>query len=936
MVRACRVFLMSALAVLCGSLRSWAGPEEDPYVLTRSGWPYPNYARERYELYPAFGGRRAVYDRLGNFVSYGTFGLRWDEVRDRHIQEKLDAGYQINETSSMSRTIEEAFLYGGLSVAHRTYGGQAISFAVGRNMITSFTPLVLYQLGYGGLRIDYSAPQSDLTFLLSRGGLRGAGLFSDLYGSKQGWMEMSPVIVGGAHWAGHFGALDLGMTFFRQAQSNVKGNRESLFRGDVPYPELRSPKLIKVRVTDDSPRDLPGAALYAASIRVTGTDANGERVAYTSSSSQASAHITYDPGLRPQITGRRVGERWEAQGATEGIDVVFTMPPDLTGTSAEITMTISGDYRIGTRQVHDFQIPNSTNIEERSWPSPAPTALHGLYFKDTPLETEPFYTVLRAEGNPDVDGGPKVVRFHHAIPTAQSFYGVNLHVGTKALDLSGEMVYNPQDGMFPTKNGHRRHAAAYAGYLTLLGKWGAMGNLGGEVFQIDPTYGGGYDSRRGGIVLFTDVAGDVRSGDQLGTNALTQEFPVYDDNDDHDVWPDNHVSGVDWMYVPSGPYDEPARPGGRPEGGVYPGLDRDGDLVLDYDKNRNAIEDWREPFLAFDADPPEFVYGMDFNNNLVPDYRENDNEPDYPYRRGEQGIHFFYDLGWHPSWMTRARLGWYRTKAIAGGGQNRAAYARIGASMASRELSIQFRDDLKFVRDDIPDDVYRMVLTTDLQTSSRWNTANNLPPPDILPMRNSFVNTGFLETRWTPYPGLRIENSFKQVLNRRKELEDRSGGRIQDKRTLHHFSMINKWSYTTSPTRRLKVVARMKHLLARWDEGSYTPIDSVAVGNRASWSFTTPSLLLTYTLTSKTRIEFGQFGFFPRIVRAHYHDRVDPMNNFTENMSLLQLTMMGAHEGYNVVANIGVRWRRRDYRASSLYEDVKFSAFFADLMFGPE
>ena len=599
-------------------------------------------------------------------------------------------------------------------------------------------------------------------------------------------------------------------------------------------------------------------------------------------------------------------------------------------------MTVSGDYRIGTRQLHDFQIPNSADIEERSWPSPAPTALHGLYFKDTPLETEPFYTVLRAEGNPNVDGEPNVVRFHHSIPTAQSFYGANLHWRTKALDLSGEIVYNPQDFVFPTKIGHRRRVASYAGYLTLLGKLGAVGDLGGEVFQIDPTYGGWYDSQRGGIVLFTDVGGDVRSGDNLGTDALTQEYPAYDDNDDHDVWPDNHFSGVEWMYVPAGAYHEPGRPGGRPEGGVYPGLDMDGDFVLDHDKNRNAVEDWQEPFLAFDADPPEFVYGIDFNNNAVPDHRENDNEPDYPYTRGQRGVHFFYDAGPRPSWMTRARLGWYRAEAIAGGGRSRAVYARIGASKVSRELSVRLRDDLKFVRDDIPDDVYRMLLTTDLNASLRWNSTNRLPPPDLLPMRDSFVNTGFLETQWTPRPGLRIENTFKHVLNARNELEDRNGDRIQGQESLHNFSMVNRLSYTASPIRPLKVVARIKHLLARWDEGSYTPIDSVAVGKAASWSFTTPSLLVTYTLTPRTRIEFGQFGFFPWRFRAHYSDRLDSGNNFTETMSLLQLTMMGAHEGYNVVGNIGVRWRRRDYRKSSPYEDEKFSAFFADLVFGPE
>ena len=930
-----RYAVCGIISVFCVA-RVWAGPPEDPYFMMRSGLSYRGYAEERYELYPAFGGTRAVYDRLGNFVSYGQFGLRWDEVRDRHIQEKLDVGYQMNDVPSMSRTIEEAFLYGGLTVAHRTYGRQAISFAVGRNMSTSFTPLVLYQLGYGGLRIDYGSPQSEFTFLLSRGGLRGVSLFSDLYGSQQGWLEMSPVIVGGANWVGHFGALDLGASFFRQVQSNTKGDRESLFRGDVPYPELQSPKLIKVRVTDDSPRDLPGTALYEANIRVTGRDADGESVAFTSISAEAGSDVLYSAGLRPQITGRRAGERWEAQGADEVIDIEFSMPPDFTGASAEIALTVSGDYRIGIRQVHDFQVPGSTNIEERSWPSPAPAALHWVYFKDTPMETEPFYTVVRAEGNPDLNGRPRVVRVHHAIPTAQSFYGANLHLSTETLDLSGEIAYNPQDFMFPTKDGSRRREAAYAGYLTVLGKLGDIGNFGGEVYQLDPIYGGWYDSRRGGVILFTDVGGDVRGGDHLGTDALTQEFPVYDDNDDHDVWPDNHSSGVDWMYVPSGPYDEPARPGGRPEGGAYPGLDMDGDFVLDYDKNRNAVEDWREPFLAFDADPPEFVYGIDFNNNLVPDYRENDIEPDYPYQRGQRGLHFFYDVGPRPSWMTRARVGWYRSKAISGGGESRALYARAGSSTASRELRMRFRDDLKFVRDDIPDDVYRMVLTTDLDTSLRWNTTNYLPPPDVLPMRDSFVNTGFLEVEWNPRQGLRIGNSLKHVLNVRKELEDRNGDRIQGNEILRSLSMVNKLSYTVSPLRRLKVVARFKHLLARWDEGSYAPIDSLALGRAASWSYTAPSLLAVYSLTSKTRIEFGQFGLFPWRLRTHYYDRLDTRNNFTENMTLLQLTMMGAHEGYNVVANVGVRWRRREYRESSPYEDMKFSAFFADLVFGPE
>ena len=931
-----RLITITVLLVPLSAAKLWGGPPEDPRLLMGTGLPYQSYASERYELYPALGGTRALYDRLGNFISYAEFGLRWDEVRDGQIQAKLDAGYEMNETPSMSRTIEENLLHNGLSISRRTYGDHAISFALGRSMITSFSPLVLYQLGFTGLRIDYGSPKTETTFLLTRGGFRGGSLFSDFFGSKQGRMEMSPVIIGGANWVGHFGALDLGATFFRQLQSNVKGDRESLFRGGVPYPEIRSPKLLKVRITDDSPRDVPGVALYEATILLKGTDDKGESVAYTSDATQAGPDIAYLPDLRPQITGRRALGRWEAQGADEKIDIQFTLPTGITATSAEITATLSGDYRIATRQIHDFQVPGTDNIEERSWPSPAPSPTHGLYFKDTPLETEPFYTVDRAEGNPDVDDAPRVVRFHHSIPTAQSFYGLTLRLAIKPLELSGEIVYNPQDFMFPTEAGGRRRTDSYAGYLTVTGKLGSAGTIGAEAFQIDPTYGGGYDSRRGGVVLFTDVAGDVRSGDHLGTDPLTQEYPVYDDNDDHDVWPDNHYAGVDWMYVPGGAYVEPVRPGRRPEGGVFPGLDMDGDLVLDYDKNRNTIEDWREPFLGFDADPPEFVYGIDFNNNLVPDYRENDNEPDYPYRRGERGIHFFYDLGVRPSWLQRARLGWFRTRSIAGGGRNRAAYARLSAVLESPTAQLEIRDDLKFVKDDIPDDVYRMVLTTDQGVSSIWNTANRLPPQDLLPMRHSFVNTSFLETRWTPVAGLQLDNTLKYVVNRRGQLEDSRGNPIQEAGTLGNFTMVNKLSYTRSPVRNLTVVARLKHLLARWDERSYTPIDSTDVGARASWSYTTPSLLLTYTLTPRTRVSCGQFGLFPKALRAHYYDRVDPLNNYTENVSLLQFTMVGAHEGYNVVGNVGVRWHRRDHREASPYEDIKYSAFFAEGVFGPE
>ena len=66
-------------------------------------------------------------------------------------------------------------------------------------------------------------------------------------------------------------------------------------------------------------------------------------------------------------------------------------------------------------------------------------------------------------------------------------------------------------------------------------------------------------------------------------------------------------------------------------------MDENNDLIPDSDQNFNGIPDWTEPILFYDADPPDFIYGIDFNNNGVVDYRENDALPDYPYPRDPPG-----------------------------------------------------------------------------------------------------------------------------------------------------------------------------------------------------------------------------------------------------------------------------------------------------------
>ena len=202
-------------------------------------------------------------------------------------------------------------------------------------------------------------------------------------------------------------------------------------------------------------------------------------------------------------------------------------------------------------------------------------------------------------------------------------------------------------------------------------------------------------------------------------------------------------------------------------------------------------------------------------------------------------------------------------------------------------------------------------------------------------MRNSLVNTAFVESGWLPLDGMVIENTLKYVLNRQLKEKDQ-GVVVQRGRSNHNLSMINKVAYKVAVSRQLSVTGRAKHLLARWDEGSYSPIDSIEVGQEASWSYFTPELLMTYTLTQKTRVEFGQHGLFVPFLRTRYHDRLTPANRYQANVTILQLTMSGEHFGYGMVTSVGLRRERRYFDTAAQRDDTKLSAFFVDVIFGPE
>ena len=141
------------------------------------------------------------------------------------------------------------------------------------------------------------------------------------------------------------------------------------------------------------------------------------------------------------------------------------------------------------------------------------------------------------------------------------------------------------------------------------------------------------------------------------------------DNDDNDQWPDEMLN-----ELPSAE---------KSDSGIFPGLDENNDLIPDSDQNFNGIPDWTEPILFYDADPPDFIYGIDFNNNGVVDYRENDALPDYPYPRDRRGLTWWATKKGLGRWGKWASVGYYTMQEPAGGGEAKAIYARYEHNFTS-------------------------------------------------------------------------------------------------------------------------------------------------------------------------------------------------------------------------------------------------------------
>ena len=854
--------------------------EEDYGVfLQRSGMKaYRNYAEYSYRNYRSNLRVDPRYSFLGDFLAEGFRVFRLDDQRPGRSLLSKDGVYR--------------GMFSNLLIARNSYGRLNLALTVGDDVRTHLTPLTMQRASFNGLRWEIEFANNRITLLSTRGfdnsEFPAFPTFStpidDNFANYQGDLnrefiveEDDPVYTFGGHWETQAGdVLTLGMTFLNQQQINTGALRQDSFlAGSAPYPQMLSPQKLMLRVTDDSPRSTDhGATVFTVFLEMEGTVGGVNTVI---SSDPRSPH--FDESLRPRTEGvvKKDG-RWEVRGDEELI-ITFELPEGSTSRRARFIVAAANDYRIAAAQQH-------------------------LFFMTLTRRTTPFLTLRRAAGSPSDGSNLQEMVIDYGLNSGQTLYGMDFAADLAGFELRGELSKNTLYRKYPIISGRSLRHDTQAWYLQALKTFPRLRRLsfGAEFFHVGPRYGGGYDSRRGGVVLYTDFGGD-------GSDPVVAEFPLVDDNDDNDRYSDDNKNDH------PGSFDL--------EAGVYPGLDEDNDNIPDDDRNANGIPDFEEPFLLYHSDPQEFVYGPDLNNNGVIDVRENDNKPDYPYDRDRRGRH--YTVAAQPLPRLEVGAGHYRIRALADPGRTVSTYLRVAYSYAHPErLETEFNHDSKRVRDSIPDSVY-------VFDPARVVTPPEPPDPDPLLQQNSWVHTSYAGVRLSRWAPLHLETNLKRVANRMFDL-GRTRVSERDRRVTR--TMVNKVDYRME-WGRFTVTPMYKRLWRRVDLDSR---DGAALWEVQS----APILRVDYRVSGDMKVQMGQQGLrlpfvgLDRVLAFHLEDRVRRHRSYSSTDFMFMLTLKGSYLGNVLTANSGIQLHSREFDQVGAGADYKFTRFFVDVVAGFE
>jgi hypothetical protein len=813
------------------AVRRWFVPQELFKEYRWSPWEVSNYARENYQRYvnTSLEGDN-FYDVYGSSIGRGWLIFNSSQEQPKQFGSSI---FKSNRFSDW---------FSGLIISSDERGQYHYSVTIGNEIRSTLTPMTFSKPRWDGVQIDVASDRFEGTMIMSRLSRPGGSSTNE----QESLVSNLTTLLGGRLTAQVGDFAKIGLTAVNAHQSNtlVDGFRGNPIHGELTIDQQATITAIEILLRDDSPEDgVGGAAFFPAGsdivIRyVDGTEDRGKNIRFG-----------------PVIEGGFIREGFIAADGTEQIRLRydFNSPDFLNRASASKEEIEQVEFQLVL--ANDYQVWVTSDRQLNSAGTSVPIL------------------VAQAKDNVQDNTNLTTLRFDYGLPTATQIWGATLELtdvlgmrfyGEYDISSSYRKYPNPIRKTHSTSSGIRGAESAPA-WMMNLSKRSYPYFASGEAYSMDPQYNTStYVVEGSGFIDYEDPRVSV--------------IDLVADNDDQDRFADN--------------IRRDTRNG---DAAVFPGWDENNDFISDYNQNdnrvlTNSVPDYEEAFLRHNVDRPEFLFGLDMNNNLWTDRFENDDLPDYPYRKDHEGFNVYGGAYLRP--QVRLVVGMLREHLISSDLRNHANYAVFSFDEDTPNLGrLRIFNGLKSVKDNIPNDLVQWLPGNALRTGEGTRYQ------DPLLARDTWSNSFWIAHDYG-WAGLSTRNSIKYDL-----YEQRLG---KTERTLYSlrardyfFGVINKAKYRWD----LEVV----WIEPRWkSEFRKQTFDLFSTDKRTELT-EIGGLLLGMPLLQHTVIQSG--------VELTFHNDLDRNSNDFRGVAwAFQASNRSAFQGYQVTLLGGLKIDHKNFK----------------------
>ena len=825
------------------AVRRWYVPQELYQLYRWQQWESSNYARDHYQRYVNSDIEGDYfYDLYGSFISKGWLIYDW---RQQQPQQFGSALFKDPRFSSW---------FNRLVISSDRKGQYHMAMTIGEQIRTTLTPMTFSKPNYDGVQIDFQSDKYAATILMSRVSSPGrtgtitveATNSTNLFGFR------------GTSQIGDF--VKVGATYVNahHSQTLVESLEGNPISGSLTAGQNVEPiSQIFIRLSDDSPADRRGgAALFSHDIIIEAekdvivTDAEGaESLEIEETIWRGSAN-----GFSAIVEGGFQRRGFLAADGSEQIILTYDFTgenrsyngPDLsTIRKVSIELAVANDYHIEMGSDRQTNLPQGQPV---------------------------FLTQERAAGNVQDGSNLQLVSFEYGLPTGNDIFGGTIEVNNLlGFDIYAEYDRSRRYRKYPNRRFSKHHLDSNEAdaWMVNVSRKRYPFFLFGEAYSMDYDYST--------TSLLTRANGEMDY-----TDPTTAYYEFVEDNDDQDRYPD-------WQRVNQG----------GPDREIFPGWDENNDFISDFNQNNstfrpNYIPDYEEPFLRYSADRPEFLFGVDMNNNFWIDRFENDEEPDFPYDRDRRGGNIYVGAYIMPD--MRLTIGRKQERALASDREENSSY---GMFTLDRDIAgigrLRIFDMFKMVEDNIADNIVQWVQPIGTEPNMQ-RIDDPLAAPD------TWINSAYLGFDYTGKADLKLVNKLKfDIWHQQKEHPDFRGN-------YRFFGLINKAEYRhqlgnfrLSPKIKNEL-RREKPLMKNAPERNENTLTLFLIGQTPILTGSEVRAGVEYTIFSQSDEDAVSLGL---------------QEDFKELVLAVQYSNTGAYLGYTLTTQLGFRISRVDEKNQS-------------------